>query len=732
METQIGRPVRRLEDPDLIAGRGRYASDITLPGLVHIAIRRADVPRAGGLLVDLDPALAMPGVLGAWKSGQLGLAEEDMPDPGDAPPRRPVVAGDEVRYEGEAVAVVAAETEYQARDAADAVEVRAEPSPLDAEEAGRQQVAYGDASAAFEGAPVVVRERLAMARICGAAMEPRAVLAEWRPDEGRLFVRASVGWVHGLRDVLAACLGLEPSRVVALAEDVGGSFGAKNHPYPEYVIAAAVSRLLSRPVRWVASRSDDGNTTAQSHSADLDLEIAAEEDGRLRGFRARVDWTIGAYATRGIFQNRSISTHMMSAYRLPALQVELINRYSDTPPASFIRGGGRPVGNYAIERMLDRLARRLGLDPFELRRRNLVPPDEMPFQTGLENIVYDGGDYPRLLARAREAIGLEEIRRRQAAGEPVGVGVAMCVESTGIGMAEPSRVVVRPDGTAHVYVGTTPQGQGHRTFATQVAADRLGWPPDRIVVHAGDSRDVGFAAVTAGSRSAVEMGNSVSLSAKAARRRLLERASELLEAAPEDLVVGVEGATVRGVPGRAVPLPEILGEGLEAAETWNSEGASTWASSCHAAAVRVDVETGSVEMTGYVIAHDSGRVINPVTLEGQLHGGYAHGFGYALFEEALYSEDGVFQSPSFLDYTIVSAPEMACEPQLIHTETATGHNPEGFRGVGEAGTIAVPAAIANAVEDALLATGRDALVDRVPITPERLWRLLAEKGAPAR
>jgi carbon-monoxide dehydrogenase large subunit len=300
----------------------------------------------------------------------------------------------------------------------------------------------------------------------------------------------------------------------------------------------------------------------------------------------------------------------------------------------------------------------------------------------------------------------------------------MCVESTGIGAPEPSRVVIHGDGSAEVYVGSTPQGQGHATFLAQIAADRLQWPLDRVVVHAGDSRYVPFSMVTAGSRSALEVGNSVALSAASAHRQLVERAGDQLEAAADDIVVSPDGAMVRGVPDRVVPLADVVGDGITAFETWDSKGAPAWASSCHVAVVRVDVETGGVEMLRYVIAHDSGRPINPMLLDGQLHGGYAHGLGYALFEEALYGEDGRLLGPSFLDYTIPSPPELKAEPELIHPETPSSHNPEQIRGAGEAGTIAVPAAIANAVEDALHALGRPVAVDAVPVTPLRLWRLL--------
>jgi aerobic carbon-monoxide dehydrogenase large subunit len=721
--------MRRREDPPLIQGKGRYAADNHLPGIAHMAVRRAGVPRGDGLVVGVSGALKMPGVIGAWIAGELGLADEFMPDPNPQQPlavRRPVLARREVRFEGDAVAVVLAESEYQAHDAIDAIDVQLNPLSEATSALPAQSFRIEDAERSIQEAPIRERQHLTMARICGAAMEPRAAFADWRKEENKLYIRASVGGVHVLRDTLTRCLGLERGQVVALAEDVGGSFGAKNHPYPEYIMAAAISRLMRRPVRWVAGRSEDGHTTGQAHAADLDLEIASDRDGRLLALRGRISWTVGAYLGRGAFQENSIAAHAMSAYRMPAFDVEVAARQSDTPPAAFIRGGGRPVGNFAVERMMDRLARRLGLDPIELRRRNLVGPAEMPYDTGLNSIVYDGGDYPRLLGLAVERVGAASVRQRQRAGEPVGLGVAMCVESTGIGMPEPSRVAVLADGTVRVFVGSTPQGQGHQTFIAQVAADRLGWPVDRVEVRAGDSRDVAFSFVTAGSRSALEVGNSVALSAAAARRLLLDRASQKLEAAVEDLVLEVGGVGVRGVPDRRVNLSELVGDGLEAAEVWDSKGKGAWASSCHAAVVKVDAETGGVDIERYVIAHDSGRPINPMMLDGQLHGGYAHGLGYALFEEALYSPDGNFQSSSFLDYTIVSAPELRIEPELIHTETATIHNPEGFRGAGEAGTIAVPAAIANAIEDALYAMGYEVAVDSVPVTPMKLWTLMRQ------
>ncbi|HEY1455585.1 MAG TPA: xanthine dehydrogenase family protein molybdopterin-binding subunit [Candidatus Dormibacteraeota bacterium] len=725
MPGYIGQSLRRREDLPLLTGRGRFVADGQRPGLVHLVFRRALVPNGQNLRVDVEGARSMPGVVGAWVASDLALADAFMPHMGPEPPeRRPVLASGRVRFEGDAVAVVAAESEYQAADAAEAILVDVDDLALERPDVSARHE-FGDVEAAFKDAPVTVHGRVTMAQISGGAIEPRACLAEWFPEEERLEIRATVGWVHGLRAAVAGGLGLKPEQVTALTEDVGGTYGAKNHPYPEYIVAAALARQLGRPVRWVAARTEDSLTTAQAHGAVLDLEVAADADGRLRGIRGEIDWPVGAYVTMGAMMGQGYASHMVSAYRLPALQVSVRGRVSTGPPASFIRGGGRPVGNYGTERMMDRLARRLGLDPVELRRRNLIPTEAMPYETGFQGQVYDGGDYDRLLRLATERAGHKEIRERQRAGEAVGLGVAMCVESTGgFPMPEPSRVVVHGDGRAEVFVGSTPSGQGHETFLAQVAADRLGWPLEQVAIHAGDSRNVPFAGVTAGSRSALEVGNSVALSAASARRQLLERASAALEAAPEDIEVGVSGAVVRGTPSRGVPLETLVGEGLMAFESWTSKG-SAWASSCHVAVVRLDLETGGVAMERYVIAHDSGQPINPLLLDGQLHGGYAHGLGYALFEECIYSDDGRFVGPSFLDYTIASAPEVAAEPELIHTQTPTGQNPEGVRGAGEAGTIAVPAAIANAVEDALHAAGRPVEVEMVPVTPLRLWELLS-------
>jgi aerobic carbon-monoxide dehydrogenase large subunit len=743
----IGRPLRRREDPDLLTGRGRYAGDLSPPGLAHLAVVRSPEPHGALRTIDPAAALALPGVLAVLTAADLPELERDPGEPRPGQHPRPVLARDRVRYAGEPVAVVVAEDPYTAADAAESVRLDIDPLPgagdvlaatapgapelhdgVPGNLAGVVRRAFGDAGRAFAAAGVVVSRRLRLARIAGAYLEPRAVTAVWDAD-GSLTLWSSTQSVYGVRDWVAALLGLPRERVRVLAEDVGGGFGAKGMPYAEEVLVPAAARRLRRPVRWVGARSEDTATTAHSHGGVLDVDLAATGSGDLLGLRVRLLHDIGAYWGPGAEQGDNVLSHLVCAYRLPALDAEVRQVYTSAVPSGYIRGGGREVGNFAIERMLDLLARRLDADPAAIRRRNLVTPAEMPYDTryprGDATVVYDGGDYPALLDAALAAIGHDDVRRRQAAGATMGVGIACCVESTGIGVPEPARVAVAPDGAVTGFVGSTPQGQGHRTSLAQVVAERLGWPLERVRVVAGDTTAVSRSWNSAASRTAYEVGNAAALAAAAARRRLRELAAERLEADPADVEVGPDGAHVRGAPTRSVPLGELIPDGgLEAAETFHSR--RTFASGCHAALVEVDPETGGVHVLRYVIVHDSGRSINPLLVDGQLHGGYAHGLGYALFEEAVYDERGGFRSASFLDYTIPSAPEVAVVPELHEATSEVFGNPEGFKGVGESGTIPVPAAIASAVDDALRRHGAGAFVSELPLSPERVRSLAGE------
>ena len=717
-----------------------------------MAVVRSPQAHARITSLDIEEARRSPGVVAVWTAQDLPEGAREMTDflpPDMAARARPVLVASEVRTIGDAIAIVIAEREYQAWDGAAAVFADLEPLPA----AGTLEVAmaegaprvyldlesnlarsktweFGDCDAAFDDAPVVVKQQLSAARICGAAMEPRATTAV--RDGDQLTVWSSTQGVFNVRGEISKLLGIPDGQIRVVAEDVGGGFGPKGTVYPEEILVALAAWELGRPVRWVAGRSEDTATTVHAHGTIIELELAAEIDGRLRGVRGRINHDVGAYATSGVSQPNNIVPHILSAYVVPAFRVEADTWFTNSAPTGFVRGGGRPLGNYGMERLMDRLARRLDIDPAELRRRNLIRPEQMPYDTsmpaGRKTTVYDSGDYPRLLQTALDTIGYDQLRRDQIVnpGRMLGIGVACCVEEAGFGRGEPARVRIEKDGRAHLFVGSTPQGQGHATMAAIVLADRLGWPLGQIEVTVADTDGTPFANFTAGSRSAIHVGNATGQAGTAIRRKLLEAAGEVLEADPTDLALEDGIISVRGVPGKAIPVTDAIpAEGLEVLEQWDAPRPTAYSSSCHAALVEVDPDTGGVNLLRYVIAYDTGQAINQLTLEGQMQGGWVHGLGYALFEEAIYQPDGGFVSTSFLDYTIASAPEAATPLELVSLGAATESNPEGTKGAGESGTIPVPACISNAVEDAIRRLKPNAVVDRIPITPQRLHELIS-------
>src|SRR5256886_49224 len=687
--------MRRVEDERLITGRGRFAGDIKLDGLVHLAFCRATLPHARIQAVDASAALPRPGAIAVGTAddlpetadGRSVWGPEDMESRG-----RPILNRDEVNYVGEAFAVVVAESPYQALDAAESVNAEMDPLPavgdvstatasgappvhsdMKSNVARAKTTSYGDIKTAFGRDSVTAKIRLTTARIAGAAMEPRTVTASPDPETGGIKVWTSTQNVFGVRESIAGVLGLDEDKVRVLAEDVGGGFGANGSVVAEEILTALAAWRLKRPARWVATRSEDGATTAQGHGSVIELEIASDRHGKLRGLRGRLIHDLGAYAGSGAGQPDIIVSHMLSAYVLPAMEVEAQLVYTNTVPTGFIRGGGRPLGNYAVERVIDRLARALDVEPAELRRRNLIQPEQIPFTTGYpagrRGLVYDSGDYPRLLSLTLEKLGSPPSELSD--GRLVGVGIACCVESTGFGRGEPARIRLEKDGAAFLYLGSTPQGQGHQTMAAQVAADRLGWPVEKIHVNVADTSHLPHAELTAGRPSAGPGGHAPARGGAAPREQLLERAGDVLEADAADLVLEDGVIAVRGAPSKSVPVSEVVPEeGLEVLESFDPHRPLTFSSGCHAAIVAVDPETGQVEILRYVIAPDVGQVITELIAEGQMHGGNAHGLGYALFEAASYDPDGSFRAASFLDYTIVSAGEVL-EPLLVHISTPT-------------------------------------------------------------
>src|SRR5256885_281543 len=533
--------MRRVEDERLITGQGRFAGDINLDGLVHVAFCRSTLPHALVRAIDTSVAGSMPGVIAVWTADDLPETADGLSDwgPEDMESRgRPILNRDEVNYVGEAFAVVVASNPYQAVDAAESVVAEMDPLPavgdvvaatapgasvvhadMDSHVARTKTTTFGDVSAAFGPESVTASIRLTTARVAGAAMEPRTVTASPDSSAGGVVGLASTQDVFGVRESIAGALGLDVGKVRVVAEDVGGGFGAKGMVFAEEVLTALVAWRLERPARWVATRSEDGATTAQGHGSVIELVVASDRDGKLRGLRGRLIHDLGAYSGSGAGQPDLIVSHMLSAYVLPAMEVEAQLVYTNTVPTGFIRGGGRPPGDHRVERVIDRLAVALSLSPADLRRRNLIQPEQIPFTTGYpagrRGLVYDSGDYPRLLSLTLEKLGSPPSELSD--GRLVGVGIACCVESTGFGRGEPARIRLQKDGAAFLYVGSTPQGQGHQTMAAQVAADPLGWPFRKDHLTAGDNFYVPPAELTAGSRSAVPVGNATPRAATAPR-----------------------------------------------------------------------------------------------------------------------------------------------------------------------------------------------------------------------
>ena len=735
----VGRPLRRREDASLITGLGRFAGDLHPAGLLHASVVRSSLAHGVIRGIDLELVRSMPGVVAAVSAEDLEeisgpIVDSVLPDAHLV--GRPALARERVRYVGEPVAVVVADSAYRAADAAAGAVLDIKPlpaaadvlsalaaesapihPPLDGNLAGHIVREFGGVEAAFAKAALVERHRFRLARVAGGYLEPRACSAIWREDTDEWEIWTSTQWVHGVRDCVASLLGVDASRIRVRAENVGGGFGPKGAPYPEEVLVAALARRLRRPVGWVASRSEDTASSLQAHGDVFDVEAAVDASGRVLGLKAKLLHDIGAYAGPGAILSPTITNHLLSAYRIPAYKAEIDLVYTNAVPGGFIRGGGREVGNFAIERTMDLIAARLGIDGVEIRRRNLIGKDEMPYATGLPGVVYDGGDYAALLERVAGAIELERRERL------LGTGVSLSVERTGIGAGEEARIAVHADGGVLARLGSTPGGQGHETTFAQVIATSLGWPIEKVTIKTGDTAAVPKAAVTAASRSAFEVGNAAAMAAATARRKLLDIGSQLLEADAADLVLTSAGIHVKGAPGRSIALSEMLREGtLEVAEVFKAPPA--YASACHAAVVEIDPDLGSVRIVRYVIGHDSGRSINPLLVEGQLHGGYAHGLGYALFEEAVYRSDGTLVTDTFLDYLIPSPPDVAVVPEMIKVESEVFGNPEGYKGAGESATIPAPAAIAAAIEDALRKRGSAAIIDGLPITPMRVMSAL--------
>jgi carbon-monoxide dehydrogenase large subunit len=676
------------------------------------------------------------------------------------------LASDRVRHVGEAIAVVVAADAYTAQDALDLIDVDYEPLPVVVDvEAGIApgaallhqewgdnvavafEVRIGEVERALGDAPVRVRARFRVPRYTGMPLETRGVLAEPATRGEGLTVWASTQVPHWLQRTLGEALGLPAHKMRVIAPEVGGGFGIKTSIYPEDVVIPVIAARLNRPVKWIESRQEHLQSATHSREQLHDAELGATRDGLILGFRDRFLLDLGAYNPWGIVQPYNTIGHILGPYRIRNAEFEGRAVVTNKTPHAPYRGAGRPEAVFVMDRLLDMLAGEVALDPAELRRRNLVRPDEMPYDVGLlyrdgNPLVYDGGDFPDALDRALRAVDYDALRasqpRQRGRGVLRGVGISSYVEGTGVGPYEGATVRLDASGKVLVATGACSQGQGHETVYAQIAADALGTDLEDVTVIGGDTDAIPFGIGTFASRSTVLAGNAVAASGAAVRAKLVRAAARLLEAAEADLVVEDGRVFVRGSPGRALTFASIVRASLPSfqspgavepdfeATTYQGVPTVTYASAVHVAVVEVDPETGRVRLLRYVVAHDCGRVINPMLVDGQIHGGVAQGIGGGLGEEIVYDPAGQLLTGSLMDYALPRADELPFI-ETVHLEHPSPRNALEVKGVGEGGAISPPAALANAIEDALAPLG--VRVTEGPVTPARIVALVRAGAA---
>ena len=772
---------RRREDFGPITGRSRYVDDLRSPSgrpaPLHIIFARSPYAHAEIASIQLDATRALPGVVAAFEGAEL---VQDMPPlptiplPGLHKPERRPMAVKRVRYVGDPVAVIVAENLSIAEDARDLIEVDynmlpavADPesaiepgAPLLYEELGSniaisQQSEYGDIRAAFEQADGVISLRLLNQRLAPSSLEPRACMFDFDPASGILTAWLSSQALFRARDTLAAFLGMDRNHIQVFNADVGGAFGAKNNFLGEEIIAALLAVKLARPVKWIEQRSENLQAQSQGRGLVSYVEAAYRHDGRLLGLRVRLLGDLGAFLT---FLTPMMPTRVPSMlcgpYQVQAVESQVLGIFTNKATIAPYRGAGRPEAAYILERVMDRIALTLGLDPAEVRRRNFISPQATPYKT-VTGIVYDSSNYLAALERALELADYQGWRARQQeyrqTSNPrlLGIGLASFIELSGDSAAPPANTPreaatarIRSDGSVLIQSGVAHNGQGHFTAFAQIAASALNMPASSIEVRMNDSNLPGFSVGTFGSRVTQIAGSAVLLAAEAVKEKALQLAAHVLEAAPADLVLADGKIQVRGVATRAVTLGELARmveeqpdliehespnpangvpiEGLAAWRDFSPTGA-TYSSGTHLAVVEIERETGEVHILHYVAVDDCGRILNHYLAEAQAHGGLAQGIGQALYEEALYDSDGQLLSGTLMDYALPNARML---PTFVtdFIETPSPFNPLEAKGAGESGCIGGPPAIVNAVLDALAPLGITSI--DMPLRPEKIWSLV--------
>lgn len=760
----MGVRIKRREDPELMTGQAHYVADVPVDDALHMAIVRSPYAHAHIVDIDVEEALALDGVVGVFTAVDVNpnIAAPLMTIAGPGafeefrPTKRYPLAEKRVRHVGEPVAVVLAEDPYTTADAVELVVVTYEQLPaladpeaalaedapilhedMDTNVAYRTVAGRGDVERAFAEAAVTVEVQLVNQRLIPNAMEPRAVLATYDTSADSVTVWTTTQVPHAAKMTIVKALDLSPDQVRVIGPNVGGGFGAKAVMYQEEILAPYLARTVGRPVRWAASRSEDYLATVHGRDQINRVALAADADGRVQALKLTGIADIGAYMMR-VTPVPGMHTVRMATgtYRIPVVEAELRGVYTNKVSTEPYRGAGRPEAAYLIERAMDMLATALNLDPVVVRRRNYISGDDFPHRTAT-GLTYDTGNYAAALDKALEvgdytALRAEQARRRKQGGPLLGIGIASYVEICGFGPWETGGVTVERDGSVTVRTGTMPNGQGHVTAWSQIVADTLQIPLERVTVKYGDTAEVARGVGTFGSRSTPVGGAAVATNAATVRDRALHIAAHLLEAARSDVTLEAGTFQVRGAPGRAVSwdevvrvaynseLPAEIDAELQADERF-APADETYPFGTHLCVVEVDPDTGDVTILRYISVDDCGNVINPLIVEGQVHGGAVQGIGQALFEAAVYDENANLVTGSLLDYAVPKAHQLPFF-ETHSTVTPTPLNPLGAKGIGEAATIGSTPAVVNAVVDALSHLGVHHL--DMPLSSERIWRAL--------
>ncbi|HET9488195.1 MAG TPA: xanthine dehydrogenase family protein molybdopterin-binding subunit [Methylomirabilota bacterium] len=771
----FGAAVRRREDPRFLRGEGRFIDDITLPGLLHAAFVRSPHAHARIRAIRTEEAARAAGVAGVFTFATLERGMAPLPLFGAPPPglaaaiafefrQAPQYAlcRDRARHVGEIVAMVVADSPARAEDAAARVSVEWEPLPpaVDVRAAAASGAplihpewgtnvavgfthAIGDTAAAFARADVVVSETFTTQRYVGMPVETRGVIAQWDRRDGTLTTWNSTQVSHFVQQGLADILRLPHHKIRVIAPDLGGGFGTKAAGYPEDVLVPLAAMALRRPVKWIEDRREHMMAAAHARDQIHEIALAAARDGTMLALRDRIWVDLGAYNSWGIVLPYNTVAHLIGPHRIRDMQVEVQGIVTNKTTNAPYRGAGRPETVFAMDRIVDHLAHKLGMDPAELRRRNYLRADELPWDLGMpyrdgNSLVYDSGDFRGALEAALEAADYETFRaaqpRLRAQGVYQGIGLSGYVEGTAIGPYEGATVKLDLTGRATVATGAVSSGQGHETSFAQVAADALGIPLEWVTVVGGDTAAVAFGVGTFASRSAVTAGNSIADACHQVRDKLVRAAATLLEAAPADIEIDDGMVAVRGAPATALPLARVIQASLPTfarpgvappdfeASAYHHVPTVTYASAVHVAQVEADPDTGRVRLLRYVVAHDCGKVINPIIVDGQVHGGVAQGVGGALGEEMVYDGSGQLLTGSLMDYAVPIAAELPFI-ETVHLEFPSPRNPLGAKGLGEGGAISPPPAIANAIEDALAPFG--VRITSTPVRPAALFAMIS-------